>query len=69
MLVPQGGRILTQQWTVDDGLPDNHVDELLRGPDGALWVGTRGGLVRLLGDRVVPVGPAHPRGAPPEGEV
>lgn len=59
-VVSQGGRISTQQWTVDEGLPDNHVEELLRGPDGALWVGTRGGLARLLGDRVVPVGQMAP---------
>lgn len=40
-----------RSWTVDDGLPYNIVWAITQTPDGYLWVGTRGGLVRFDGDR------------------
>jgi len=36
-------------WHADDGLPDNRVTGVTQTPDGALWVATRGGLVRFNG--------------------
>jgi len=36
---------------VEDGLPDNVVDAITQTPDGYLWVGTQGGLVRFDGVR------------------
>jgi len=36
-------------WRADDGLPDNRVTGLAQTPDGALWIATRGGLVRYNG--------------------
>jgi signal transduction histidine kinase/ligand-binding sensor domain-containing protein len=37
------------QWTTREGLPQNSVNALARAPDGALWIGTFGGLVRFDG--------------------
>lgn len=36
-------------WETDDGLPHNSVSEIVQRPDGFLWVGTQGGLVRFDG--------------------
>ncbi len=38
-------------WQIDDGLPSNHVLDILRTRDGYLWLATRGGLVRFDGVR------------------
>src|SRR5882672_9735873 len=38
-------------WRVEDGLPDNIVDAITQTPDGYLWLGTQGGLVRFDGVR------------------
>ena len=38
-------------WTMDDGLPQNSVTSLAQTPDGFLWIGTYGGLVRFDGVR------------------
>lgn len=38
-------------WRSDEGLPDNNVTGIAQAPDGFLWVGTLGGLVRFDGDR------------------
>lgn len=40
--------VLTQ-WTTVDGLPQNSVTAIAQGPDGLLWLGTFGGLVRFDG--------------------
>lgn len=40
-----------QQWTTRDGLPQNSVNAIVQGPDGYLWLGTFGGLVRFDGTR------------------
>ena len=42
---------LVRTWQTDDGLPDNRVYAVVQSPDGFLWVGTRGGLVRFDGLR------------------
>lgn len=38
-------------WETDDGLPDNNVTGVEQTPDGYLWVGTLGGLMRFNGSR------------------
>src|SRR5439155_11462291 len=42
---------LVDAWRVEDGLPDNIVDAITQTPDGYLWLGTQGGLVRFDGVR------------------
>jgi signal transduction histidine kinase len=44
-------RFVTASWTEQDGLPSNQVEALAQTPDGYLWVGTQGGLVRFDGVR------------------
>ena len=46
-------------FTTADGLPSNDTLSLHEASDGTLWVGTRGGLVRLRGDAVVGFTPRH----------
>jgi signal transduction histidine kinase/ligand-binding sensor domain-containing protein len=42
---------LYRPWESDDGLPDNNVTGVAQTPDGYLWVGTAGGLMRFDGAR------------------
>ena len=44
------------QWTTDNGLPQNTVNAIAQTPDGYVWLGTFGGLARFDGSRfeVVP---------------
>src|SRR6266436_5860398 len=42
---------LVDAWRVEEGLPDNIVDAITQTPDGYLWLGTQGGLVRFDGVR------------------
>ncbi len=37
------------QWTTEDGLPQNSVNAIVQTPDGYLWIGTFGGLARFDG--------------------
>jgi signal transduction histidine kinase/ligand-binding sensor domain-containing protein len=46
---------LVDAWRVEEGLPDNSVDAITQTPDGYLWLGTQGGLVRFDGVRFTPV--------------
>ena len=39
------------RWTTADGMPNQAVDWIARSPDGYLWLGTEGGLVRFDGVR------------------
>jgi ligand-binding sensor domain-containing protein/signal transduction histidine kinase len=39
------------RWTTADGLPNHAIDWIARSPDGYLWLGTEGGLVRFDGVR------------------
>ncbi len=41
-----------EHWSVRDGLPHEKVRSLFQTRDGALWVGTAGGLVRIRGARL-----------------
>jgi hypothetical protein len=37
------------QWTTDEGLPQNSVNAIAQAPEGFLWIGTFGGLARFDG--------------------
>ena len=39
------------RWTTADGLPNHAIDWIARTPDGYLWLGTEGGLLRFDGVR------------------
>src|SRR5579862_7058144 len=45
------GDWFAREWRTDEGLPDNDVTSVVQGPDGFLWVGTRGGLERFDGNQ------------------
>ncbi len=55
---------LARAWQSDDGLPDNSVSGIAQTPDGYLWVGTLGGLVRFDGARFQELSPANIPGVP-----
>jgi signal transduction histidine kinase/ligand-binding sensor domain-containing protein len=40
-------------WAIENGLPQNSVNDILQTPDGYLWLATFGGLVRFDGVRFV----------------
>lgn len=40
-------------WQTQDGLPENMSQSFAQTPDGYLWIGTSGGLVRFDGVRFV----------------
>jgi ligand-binding sensor domain-containing protein/signal transduction histidine kinase len=42
---------LPRAWQTGDGLPDNNISGICQNPDGFLWVGTDGGLIRFDGIR------------------
>jgi ligand-binding sensor domain-containing protein len=42
---------LTRVWQIEDGLPQNHVNDVAQGPDGQLWVSTANGLAKFDGVR------------------
>jgi ligand-binding sensor domain-containing protein len=42
------------RWTTADGLPSHAIGWIQQSPDGYLWVGTEGGLVRFDGVRFTP---------------
>ena len=46
-----GGRSAT--WTSREGLPSDLVQKIFQDRDGAVWIGTSGGLARLRDDRIV----------------
>lgn len=52
-----------KQWTTAHGLPQSSVTALAQTPDGFLWVGTSGGLVRFDGTRFLPVPVAGAEGS------
>lgn len=47
-LIPPADFSITQ-WTSSEGLPQNSANAVVQGPDGYLWIGTFGGLVRFDG--------------------
>lgn len=46
--MPQGG-LFHRGWTAEDGLPNDRVFKITQSPDGYLWLGTEGGLIRFDG--------------------
>src|SRR5882724_10893339 len=40
-------------WRTQDGLPQSRIQAITQTPDGYLWIGTSGGLVRFDGARFV----------------
>src|SRR5262245_32115093 len=50
-------------WTNETGLPGNSITSITQSPDGYLWFGTFGGLVRFDGVKFVALegGPTGPR--------
>ncbi len=48
---PAGGNLVTATYTMQDGLPDNHISAALASPDGSLWLGTEAGLAHFDGSR------------------
>ncbi len=53
-----------QAWTVEDGLPVNHVNQLYQTPNGYLWMATFDGLVRFDGVRFTVYNAANTPGLP-----
>ena len=51
-------------WQTDEGLPDNVISGLAQTPDGFLWVGTQGGLMRFDGVRFEEFTPVNLPGVP-----
>jgi len=47
------GQALFDRWSVEDGLPQNSVNDIVQTRDGYLWLATYGGLVRFDGLRFV----------------
>jgi signal transduction histidine kinase/ligand-binding sensor domain-containing protein len=47
-------RWIIERWSSDQGLPQNTVSSIAQTPDGYLWIGTYGGLVRFDGVRFTP---------------
>lgn len=47
------GQTALDTWTIEDGLPQNSVYEIVQTRDGYLWLATLGGLVRYDGVRFV----------------
>src|SRR5882724_745371 len=45
-----GGQYRIDSWTVDNGLPQRSVNDVLQTSDGFLWLATFGGLVRYDGE-------------------
>ena len=51
-------------WRTEDGLPGSSVVGIAQTPDGYLWIGTDGGLVRFDGARFQEFSPANLQGVP-----
>jgi len=49
-----GHGIQTRHWTTQEGLPQNSVNAIAQTPEGYLWMGTFGGLVRFDGRSMRP---------------
>jgi ligand-binding sensor domain-containing protein len=48
---PASARWMVDRWTVEDGLPMNHINALAHGVDGRLWIATYDGLWSFDGSR------------------
>ncbi len=47
--IPMSDDYIVRTWEMDDGLPSNRIYDIAQTPDGYLWLGTQGGLVRFDG--------------------
>jgi len=52
-LAPSG--YVRKNFTIEDGLPDSHVNAIVQSQNGYLWIGTQGGLARFDGQHFTPV--------------
>lgn len=43
-------QLIIENWTVNEGLPGNHIKQISKTPDGYLWLTTSSGLVRYDGN-------------------
>jgi signal transduction histidine kinase/ligand-binding sensor domain-containing protein len=59
-----GSSWFAHAWRTDDGLPDNGVSGIAQTPDGFLWIGTQGGLVRFDGAQFEEFSPDKITGVP-----
>jgi signal transduction histidine kinase/ligand-binding sensor domain-containing protein len=62
-----GNDWFARAWRSDEGLPDNNVAGIAQTPDGFLWVGTVGGLVRFDGARFEEFSPLNVENVPSRG--
>ena len=53
MLAAQTTEYSQRVWRTQDGLPQSRIQAITQTPDGYLWIGTSGGLVRFDGARFV----------------
>jgi signal transduction histidine kinase/ligand-binding sensor domain-containing protein/DNA-binding response OmpR family regulator len=44
-----GQQFIAEQWTTNNGLPINHINQVYQTPDGFLWLATFNGLIRFDG--------------------
>ncbi|MEW6159773.1 MAG: two-component regulator propeller domain-containing protein, partial [Verrucomicrobiota bacterium] len=61
---PTDSTWVARSWQSDEGLPDNSVCGVAQTPEGYLWVGTHGGLVRFDGVRFEEFPPQSISGVP-----
>ncbi|MDX9923684.1 MAG: two-component regulator propeller domain-containing protein [Ignavibacteriaceae bacterium] len=47
--IPSSGKYLTSQWTSNQGLPQNTINQIAQDSKGFIWAATFGGLVRFDG--------------------
>ena len=60
---------LVDNWTTQDGLPENSATAIVQTPDGYLWFGTFEGLVRFNGTEFTVYNPANTPELPSAGIV
>src|SRR5687767_7223884 len=55
--VPFWSEFQSENWSLEEGFPENSCTGIVAGPDGYLWIGTFRGLVRFNGQAFKPWGP------------
>lgn len=53
--VKEGAQWFYRVWQTEDGLPDNSVSAISQSPQGYLWIGTNGGVIRFNGNTFAPL--------------
>jgi len=61
---PEPQQYVHEQWTVEDGLPVNAINEVIQSHDGYLWLATFDGLVRFDGVRFTVFNTGNSEGLP-----